>query len=653
MADLSGVLRKTIDGLPRATPQMRAKVYDKARAAIQRQIDAANPPLAENVVATRLSALEDAIARTEQHYAEPTDGEPDDDLASLLAADTPKARGRPGGGHSDAPAPEAWVGASDTPAPAASAPSAVLPKAPSLPGRPAEQGGGAPDSRTGSGDRATERSESGIVDSVFPGLKKSAATPRHEPPPFFPIATEEPEAAAGPSPVGAPFIVPTASGAARREADGPHNDAFYDDERIPAGIRTDDDIPEADVSGPRYSPRRKRKGSGKGRSLIAATLVIILLGGLGAVGWTYRDQIEALLVAPSDLDNIASRTDKEPAVATGEPDAAGTVNGGTAAATGEAVSPSPDASGQGETGTGELASSEASQGQSSRQFTQRLLPDGTEVDEGPAAGEPNAFDEGTDIAAASPVPTESSASPTITSEIGEDPAVVGAAPVEAETPVTGEEAARPDAESPEATSPEAESPEVAAIEPATGNTPAVAQKAVFYQERTETTSGTQEGGNVVWSVVNESPSEGQPPEPAIRAVAEVPDENLKMTMTIRRNADPTLPASHVIELLFNTPANFSGGGVANVQRLALKATEQARGEPLIGVAGKISDGFFIIALNNLEQAMQSNLSLLKSEQWIDIPIAYETGRRALMSIEKGIPGDRVFKEALDAWNAKT
>ncbi|MEC5323054.1 hypothetical protein [Aurantimonas sp. A3-2-R12] len=626
MADLSGVLRKTIDGLPRATPQMRAKVYDKARAAIQRQIDGANPPLAETVVATRLAALEDAIARTEQHYTSPTDGEPDDDLAALLAADTSEARGRPGGGRSDTPAPEAWVGASETPAPPV--PKAVLPKAPSLPGHSLEQGGGTPDSRANSGDRATERSGSGIVDSVFPGLKKSAATPRHEPPPFFPIATEEPEAAAGPSPVGSPFIVPTASGAARREADGTHDDAFYDDERIPAGIRTDDDIPEADVSGPRYSPRGKRKGSGKGRSLIAATLVIVLLGGLGAVGWTYRDQIEALLVAPSDLDNIATTTDKEPAAA----------NGGTAAATGESVSQSPDASGPGETGISDVAGAEAPRGQSARQFTQRLLPDGTEVDEGPAGGEPNAFDEGTDIAPASPVPAESSASPTIRSEIGEDPAVVGAAPAEAQTPVAGEEAA---------------SPEVAAVEPATGNTPAVAQKAVFYQERTETTSGTQEGGNVVWSVVNESPSEGQPPEPAIRAVAEVPDENLKMTMTIRRNADPTLPASHVIELLFTTPANFSGGGVANVQRLALKATEQARGEPLIGVAGKISDGFFIIALNNLEQAMQSNLSLLKSEQWIDIPIAYETGRRALMSIEKGIPGDRVFKEALDAWNAKT
>ena len=154
-------------------------------------------------------------------------------------------------------------------------------------------------------------------------------------------------------------------------------------------------------------------------------------------------------------------------------------------------------------------------------------------------------------------------------------------------------------------------------------------------------------------MVNESPTEGQPPEPAIRAEAEIPDENLKMTMTIRRNADPTLPASHVIELLFTTPENFAGGSVANVQRLALKPSEQARGEPLIGVAGKISDGFFIIALNNLEQAMQNNMALLQNEQWIDIPIAYASGRRALMSIEKGVPGDRVFKEAIEAWKAKT
>ena len=54
-----------------------------------------------------------------------------------------------------------------------------------------------------------------------------------------------------------------------------------------------------------------------------------------------------------------------------------------------------------------------------------------------------------------------------------------------------------------------------------------------------------------------------------------------------------------------------------------------------------------------ELAMQNNMALLQNEQWIDIPIAYASGRRALMSIEKGVPGDRVFKEAIEAWKAKT
>jgi hypothetical protein len=30
-------------------------------------------------------------------------------------------------------------------------------------------------------------------------------------------------------------------------------------------------------------------------------------------------------------------------------------------------------------------------------------------------------------------------------------------------------------------------------------------------------------------------------------------------------------------------------------------------------------------------------------------LAYNNGQRALLAIEKGIPGDRVFEEALRAW----
>ena len=48
-----------------------------------------------------------------------------------------------------------------------------------------------------------------------------------------------------------------------------------------------------------------------------------------------------------------------------------------------------------------------------------------------------------------------------------------------------------------------------------------------------------------------------------------------------------------------------------------------------------------------------NLTLLRNQAWIDIPVVYKSGRRALLTMEKGIPGEKVFDEALQAWQAKT
>ena len=33
-------------------------------------------------------------------------------------------------------------------------------------------------------------------------------------------------------------------------------------------------------------------------------------------------------------------------------------------------------------------------------------------------------------------------------------------------------------------------------------------------------------------------------------------------------------------------------------------------------------------------------------QWIDIPISYRNGRRALISLEKGVPGEKAFNDVL-------
>ena len=66
---------------------------------------------------------------------------------------------------------------------------------------------------------------------------------------------------------------------------------------------------------------------------------------------------------------------------------------------------------------------------------------------------------------------------------------------------------------------------------------------------------------------------------------------------------------------------------------------------------KIPDGFFLVALNESKAERDANLTLLRRQSWIDIPVVYKSGRRALFTMEKGVPGDKVFDEALKAWAA--
>ena len=104
-------------------------------------------------------------------------------------------------------------------------------------------------------------------------------------------------------------------------------------------------------------------------------------------------------------------------------------------------------------------------------------------------------------------------------------------------------------------------------------------------------------------------------------------------------------------MIFLTPEGFAGGGIDNILRVALKGSEQEAGSPLIGIPAKIADGFFLVALNDSKAETDANLTLLRRQAWIDIPVVYKSGRRALFTMEKGIPGDKVFDEALKAWAA--
>lgn len=178
--------------------------------------------------------------------------------------------------------------------------------------------------------------------------------------------------------------------------------------------------------------------------------------------------------------------------------------------------------------------------------------------------------------------------------------------------------------------------------------PSVAQKAFLYEEGTAGSSASRDNAAIIWSLDHEVLDDGSR-EAVIKGQLDVPGRNLSMTLLIKRNLDESLPASHIIELLFQLPNDFSGGNISDVSRFVMKTSEQGRGEGLIAVPAKISDGNFLIALNNLDQALATNNKLLLDSSWIDVPLGYTTGRRALVTLEKGALGDKVFRDALAQW----
>ncbi len=177
-----------------------------------------------------------------------------------------------------------------------------------------------------------------------------------------------------------------------------------------------------------------------------------------------------------------------------------------------------------------------------------------------------------------------------------------------------------------------------------------AEKMLLYEERLGQTSPTALTGSVVWRIKNDSVG-GAKPEPVIEGEIEVPERGIKALITAKRNTDTSLPASHIIEIVFSLPNDFEGGNIESVERIALKQTEQERGNALIAVPAKITDDFHMIALNDEKEALANNLELLRSREWIDIPITYRNGRRALMSLDKGETGKAVFQKAMTEWTA--
>lgn len=724
MADFVAVIRRAVDGLSDNSAEMRQKVYEKARGAVRRQLDAMNPRPSDDLVKRQLDKLEAAINDVEGDHAEAL---PDEDVAPAViediapepvaetsepeqepVADEPVAAVEPEEQpeqaqpeHYDEPAEEPAAEpvehvVHEVPAehPVVEEPVAetyvepepvaeeevVRDELQPVPAvahiEPSWHVEAAPADEYVPSWQEPERGAVAEVETVT-----AEAIPAAEPDAqVYPVVDEQaPEA----DPV-ADARMPSA------EAQWNWNEAatadFAAEKREPATTDTDplawgwpeekpeasqekavpaqewsdlDDLlghtPKAGVAAagtpsmaqagltdaasstpvaaetaraPQRSFRAEPRKSRINFAAIAALIgLIAVIGGAGTAYWFNRDTVNgwvneriASFTAPSSGTPLESTQTNE----TGE-------GGRNLPAN---TTPS-DTAGTTDDASGAASTEVASTGQSNGKFTERLLKDGSEVDEGPAAAlDGGAAEEGKSVAAQ-------------TTETAGVASEDGAATAGGETAVSGTEGAvQTPGDTGTATTADTQTPA------ATGEQPAaigVTQKMFLYEERLGQTAPTAIEGTVAWSSAEESPGGDAKPEPVVRAQVNVPSKGLTALLTFRRNGDRSLPASHLVEIVFSLPESFEGGGIDSVQRVAMKRTEQDRGDALIAVPAKITDDFHMIALNDFPEAITKNTELLRTRSWIDIPITYRNGRRALITMDKGTAGAEAFDSVMKAW----
>nr|WP_257317150.1 hypothetical protein [Shinella pollutisoli] len=760
MADFVAVIRRAVDGLSDNNPEMRSKVYEKARGAVRRQLEAMNPRPSDDLIKRQLDKLEAAIGSVESEHAEALPAEEATPEPVFEAVEPEPAEPEPVEAQAEEPQPvesepepvepepepvaeepQAWEEPRSVPEPEPyeepvryeEPPSYEEPEPYEEPARyeePASHEEPAPyeepvpvEAEHAAPEPAAEESaaeayiepeepvaqayaeESLPPEEAAPVEVEATAEPvwHAEPQPaddYVPSwQTDEEPVAAAPEPEAQASDRDHADEPAAAEASGPETDEhlYWQDpapepppaeeqpqeaaarpvedfswdwpEEKPAPTEARQEMPSAGASewgdlddllgapqkavpadepasaaadaglaegaaaaavaetaarGPQRSfraePRKSRRNLGAAVALVALLAVV---GGAGAAYWFNRDKVDAWV---GEL--VASATG--PATTTTE--TADTTPADDAGA--DRSLPSASADGQQPAAGGTEVAAVATGQDSSGKFTQRLLADGTEVDEGPAPSLDAQAAEGKSV---SPQSDETAALAT-----EETPAVTDGAAGGTDVAQDGGTGAASSGTT------DTQVPAADAGQAALG----VAQKMFLYEERLGQTGPTAIEGTVMWSQAEESPGADARAEPVVRAQINVPASGLTALITFRRNADQSLPASHIIEIVFSLPATFEGGGIESVQRVAMKRTEQDRGDQLIAVPAKITDDFHMIALNDFPEAIAKNTELLRTREWIDIPITYRNGRRALITLDKGASGAEAFDTVMKAWGTQ-
>ena len=619
MADYYAILTKAISALPESSGEARRDVYEKARKALVSQLQSFDPPLPPSEITSQRLTLEEAIRKVEAEAARATLGigrpkQPEKPAAAEPKPETPATT-------------EAAPEKSDKPA------ETDKPKKAEKPEKPEKtetvetpEPSVSPDETSGKKTDAPPVPTKGVdifrravaeADNLGAATSEASRAARE----VLNAAAED--TAGAPTRDQEPDIAPLSSGD-DAVADGETADAEPSLSAEPL-VGTDTVPGEFDDVDGIYDEGIAKPLSSRTMWMVAAILLLFIFAGVGAFVYSQRD----ILFAKGE--DTAEPEVEEPKIVEINPKPAKEDENGMEPKITDrlpTVGAAPDARPvRTMRVTAPTTTSESSNGSEISEEEPTVIP----ADDQPPANE---------TVTEAPEP-ESAETETADSEPAET--------TPAETPEREVAAVEPVETTPEpqASAQPSESPSGADRD----NTVLVGQRAILYEEGGSRGSNKAFIGNVTWKLDEEPVSGGTSTDTVLIARAEIPERGMIIDIKIRPNRDADLPASHSIEIGFDLPNEFSEKGIANVPGLILKTTEEARGDALRGASIRVLDNLFWIALSKIDAEQKNNETLLKDRAWIDIPILYQSEQRAILTLEKGGPGDQAIEEAFKRWNA--
>jgi hypothetical protein len=179
---------------------------------------------------------------------------------------------------------------------------------------------------------------------------------------------------------------------------------------------------------------------------------------------------------------------------------------------------------------------------------------------------------------------------------------------------------------------------------------AVAQRAVLYLEPQDTTQPPRAIiGRVSWRVEAQNTGQGQLLETIVRADVDIAEVGLQLAFTLRRNTDAAFPASHILGMRFQRSSDDGNGAVREAGVPQFKQEESERGAPLSAITTTLGENLFVSALSRVPIEVERNTDLIRTRNWVDIPVRFASGKRGIVAFEKGLSGDQRLAEGFAAW----